>query len=70
MRLAVFITSNLDPILDDWVAFARNQLPAARDMDEAALLDHGRTILEEIVTNMGRPEGDQESRRSRRGTAK
>jgi signal transduction histidine kinase len=69
MRLAVFITSNLDPILDDWVAFARNQLPAARDMDEAALLDHGRTILEEIVTNMGRPEGDQESKAKSEGNS-
>ena len=41
MRLAAFITSNLDPILLEWVAFAKTQLPAAVDMDEAALLDHG-----------------------------
>ena len=29
-------------------------------MDEAALLDHGRLILEEIAADMGRPQGDDE----------
>lgn len=40
MRLSSLISSNLDAILIDWVAFARSQLPAAATMDEAALLDH------------------------------
>jgi signal transduction histidine kinase len=60
MRLSSFISSNLDAILVDWVAFAREQLPAAASMDEAALLDHGRLILEEIAADMGRPQGDHE----------
>jgi hypothetical protein len=32
MRLSSFITDNLDAILVDWVAFAREQLPAAANM--------------------------------------
>lgn len=69
MRLALYITSNLDSILVDWVAFASNQLPAARDMDEVALLDHGRTILEEIVLNMDRPEGEAERKTKSEGNS-
>lgn len=60
MRLFTFITGNLDAILADWVAFARGQLPAAANMDEAALLDHGRLILEEIASDMHRPQDDDE----------
>jgi signal transduction histidine kinase len=60
MRLSSFITSNLDAILVDWVAFARAQTPAAATMDEAALLDHARLILEEIASDMRRPQGDDE----------
>lgn len=69
MRLSVFITSNLDSILRDWVAFAGKQLPAARDMDHVALLDHGRTILEEIVVNMDRVEGEAERKTKSEGTS-
>jgi signal transduction histidine kinase len=60
MRLSSFITSHLDVILVDWVAFARAQMPAGANMDEAALLDHGRMILEEIASDMHRPQGDDE----------
>src|SRR4051812_18185015 len=60
MRLSSFINANLDAILLDWVAFARNQMPAAADMDEVALLDHGRLILQEISADMRRPQDDDE----------
>jgi len=60
MRLPAFITSNLDAILIDWVAFAQAQLPAAATMDHAGLLDHGRLILEEIASDMHQPQGDDE----------
>ena len=69
MRLASFITDNLDAILVDWVAFAREQLPAAANMDEAALLDHGRLILEEIATDMRRPQGDDERQAKSEGNS-
>lgn len=69
MRLASFISSHLDSILVDWVAFASNQLPAARHMDEAALLDHGKTLLQEIVINMHRPEGEAERKTKSEGNS-
>jgi len=67
MRLSSFISANLEPILADWVAFARNQLPAAAGMDEHALLDHGKLILEEIAGDMGRPQCDEERQEKSQG---
>lgn len=58
MRLPSFIDSHLDAILLDWVAFARCQLPAAADIDEVGLLDHGKQILQKILADMHRPEDD------------
>jgi signal transduction histidine kinase len=69
MRLADFIASNLDEILVDWVAFARTQFPAAATMDEDALLDHGRLILEEIAADMRRPQGDHERQAKAEGNS-
>jgi signal transduction histidine kinase len=69
MRLRGFITSNLDAILVDWVAFARGQMPAAANMDEAALLDHGRLILEEIARDMRRPLGEEERQAKSEGNS-
>ena len=60
MRLSRFITSNLDLILADWVAFARLQEPAASRMNERALLDHGKMILQEIAADMQRPQDDDQ----------
>jgi signal transduction histidine kinase len=69
MRLSTFISGNLDAILVDWLAFARDQLPAAAGMDEAALLDHGRLIVEEIAADMGRPQGDDERQAKSEGNS-
>jgi signal transduction histidine kinase len=60
MRLSRFISHNIDAILVNWVAFAREQAPAAANLDEVALLDHGRLILEEIAADMRRPQGEDE----------
>lgn len=69
MRLSKFISENLDAILVDWVAFARSQLPAAADMSEAALLDHGRLILQEIAADMSRPQDDEERQTKSEGNS-
>ena len=69
MRLSSFISDNLDAILVDWVAFARDQLPAAANLDEAALLDHGRLILQEIASDMRRPQGDEERQAKSEGNS-
>ncbi|MDP3253509.1 MAG: sensor histidine kinase [Hydrogenophaga sp.] len=60
MPLHTFITRNLDAILVDWVAFARELQPAGAHLDEVALLDHGRQILTEIAADMQRPQSDTE----------
>lgn len=69
MRLAVFITANIDSILLDWVAFATQQFSASHGLDKVNLLDHGRTLLEEIVSNMARPEGEAERKTKSEGNS-
>ena len=69
MRLSSFITANLAPILKDWIAFAGNQLPAAADLDDADLLDHGKLILQKIAADMQRPEGDSERQSKSEGNS-
>lgn len=69
MRLSSFITSNLDSILTDWVAFARHQEPAAAGMDERALLDHGKMILQEIAADMLRPQNDDQQQAKSEGNS-
>ncbi|MEO8296217.1 MAG: sensor histidine kinase [Burkholderiales bacterium] len=69
MRLYAFISKNLDAILVDWVAFAREQFPPAANMSEVALLDHGRLILEEIAADMRRPQDDEEQQAKSEGNS-
>lgn len=67
MRLAEFITENHTAILNAWIDFARNQLPAAQDLDDVGLEDHGKKILEELVRNMELPQDEEERRRKSEG---
>lgn len=69
MRLSRFISSNLDLILADWVEFARQQEPAASGMDERALLDHGKLILQEIARDMLRPQDEDEQQAKSEGNS-
>jgi signal transduction histidine kinase len=69
LRLSTFISHNLDAILADWVAFAREQAPKAANLDVAALQDHGRLILEEIAADMWRPQDDAERQAKSKGTS-
>lgn len=69
MRLSNFIMANLAPILVDWVAFARSQIGVAQDLDEAALLDHGQLILQKIVSDMRRPEDEEERQAKSEGNS-
>ena len=52
MKLSTFIQHNLDVIVDEWEAFARTLLPAAKTMSDLALRNHSREILEAIVKDM------------------
>ncbi|HXC59946.1 MAG TPA: sensor histidine kinase [Steroidobacteraceae bacterium] len=65
--MSAFIAANLDPILVEWVAFARQQQPQANGLDEAALLDHGRLIIQEIAADMRRPEDEAERKAKSEG---
>jgi hypothetical protein len=57
MRVARFVSDDHDAILVDWVAFARDWLPAAASLDEAALLDHGNLIRGRIARGRSPPPG-------------
>lgn len=69
MRLAAFITHNHAQILQAWVEFARTQTPAAQDLDDVALEDHGKKILEELVRNMEMPQDEDERRTKSEGNS-
>jgi signal transduction histidine kinase len=69
MPLHAFIENNLDAILVDWVTFARQLQPPAGDLDEAALLDHGRQILAEIAEDMQKPQNDRERQHKSEGNS-
>src|SRR5687767_4363058 len=52
MRLADFVLSNVEPILQEWIAFAGSLNPGAT-MDALALRDHAEAILRACVRDMG-----------------
>jgi signal transduction histidine kinase len=52
MRLAYFITQNLEAIVHKWEAFASAQLPAAAEMDSLSLRDHAEEILRAIAADL------------------
>ena len=56
MRLADFIADNLEPILAEWVKFAATSGPAARAMDQVALRDHAKEMLQAIVLDLRTPQ--------------
>lgn len=69
MRLYTFISDNLDAILVDWVAFARELQPSTSRLDESGLLDHGRLILMEIASDMQKPQSAEERQDKSEGAA-
>ncbi|MDQ6680944.1 MAG: sensor histidine kinase [Pseudomonadota bacterium] len=60
MKFDAFIQDNLDAIVDEWEAFARTLLPAAKSMSALALRDHSREILMAIVKDMETGQTDVE----------
>jgi len=52
MRLADFLTSESEPILAAWEAFAATQMPAAASMQPLALRDHAEQILQAVVVDL------------------
>lgn len=69
-RLAHFILENMEPILRDWEAFARTIEPPALTMDDKALRDHARQMLEAIAKDLGTSQSGPESKAKSRGLGK
>ena len=67
MKFSSFIETNLEAILEEWDAFARTLLPAAKTMTDPQLRDHAREILLTIAKEMETSQSeDQRSAKSRR----
>ncbi len=62
MGLSDFITLESEKIMAEFEAFAMQQLPAAADMDVAALRDHARQVLQAVALDMLQPQTKREQR--------
>jgi signal transduction histidine kinase len=60
MKLAKFITENMEAILVEWEQFAETILPAAETMDSIALRDHARQILEAVALDIETAQTDRQ----------
>jgi signal transduction histidine kinase len=67
MRLAQYITTQMECILAEWEAFAATRLPAAEGMDSLALRDHAKQILESIAADIMAPQTDEEQKEKSQG---
>ena len=56
MGLSKFISNHTEAIMDEFEAFALEQLPAAADMDLRALRDHAKQVLVAIALDMRQPQ--------------
>jgi signal transduction histidine kinase len=52
MRLAQFISGEMEAIIAEWEGFAATLLPAAGDMSSLELRDHARQILEAVARDL------------------
>ncbi|WGG51434.1 putative bifunctional diguanylate cyclase/phosphodiesterase [Rugamonas sp. DEMB1] len=68
MRLAEFITNNIDALLEEWQNYART-ISAAEKMDPAALRDHARQMLEWIAADLASPQTEEQQIGKSRGVA-
>lgn len=68
MRLAEFIRSDMEPILQDWEAFAKTLL-AAEDMNKTGLRDHARDMLLEIADDLDSYQSESEQAAKSKGFA-
>ncbi len=62
MRLADFILQNIEPILEQWEAFAASLLPAARNLDSHALRDDAQQLLEAVAKDLSTSQSREEQR--------
>lgn len=66
MTLARFIHEQIDAILEDWVAFAR-EVPSAHNFDLAVLRDHAAGILAAIAADLDHLQSDVQQEQKSKG---
>jgi signal transduction histidine kinase len=69
LRLANFIISELELILEEWEAFARTLKPASERMDSTELRDHAELMLKFIAKDLNTTQTRVEQRRKSQGLA-
>jgi signal transduction histidine kinase len=69
MKLAPFITENMEKILSEWEAFAGTLEPAADQMSVLALRDHAKGILEAIALDIKTRQNPEEQLQKSQGLA-
>ncbi len=69
MRLADFIVTNRESILEEWEAFARTCGPAGGSMDIEELRDHADEMLTVIAADLKTPQGGDEQSEKSKGNA-
>lgn len=69
MRLADFIDANRLAILAEWEVFASSLLPAAAELDAAALRDHAEQILQAVAKDLRTPQTPVEQSAKSKGQA-
>jgi signal transduction histidine kinase len=69
MRLAKFITGNMEAILEEWEAFATTLVPAAAEMTALALRDHAPQILEAVAKDITTAQTREEQAEKSKGRA-
>src|SRR3954470_8757924 len=60
LRLGEFIRLNIDPIVAEWINFARTRTPAGDSMTKLALKDHIVEILHFIADDLETPQTKKE----------
>ncbi|MFJ7315540.1 ATP-binding protein [Pseudomonas sp. NPDC098747] len=69
MRLSDFITTNLEPILQDWEDFARTIETPGAPLDSEALRDHAEQMLHAIVLDLRTKQSAEEHLAKAHGNA-
>ena len=69
MRLADFISANIEPILVEWVNFAETCGVAGKELDLVGLRDHAHAMLIAVVADLRTPQSATEQAAKSKGEA-
>ena len=67
--LTDFVEQHQHSIVDEWVAFARNLLPWAKDVAETGLRSHAEELITAVVTDMKVPQSSVQQSEKSQGRA-